>query len=205
MTIHVTSAPCVHHACEIEKALICRNVSDVAQPLLVWSVCGEVTLKRLWRRYMCVRTLRRCWTVLSYMFRSDSALLHDSRDRVAMSSETKFRKLVRDLRRAVYSARLCMNAHHGSLDGEPSFFTWRWQSLEKLVVTTRADFKQTARHAGRACAHEFVTDEGVLHDCSRAKYAAAFLGCLSQASTCALPPRARARAPGRRPSSLAPP
>ena len=52
-------------------------------------------------------------------------------------------------------------AYHGSLDGERPFFALRRQSLEKLVVTTRADFKQKARHAGRACAHEFVTDEGV--------------------------------------------
>jgi hypothetical protein len=33
------------------------------------------------------------------------------------------------------------------------------------------------RHAMRAlsAAHEFVTNEGILHDCSRAKYAAATL------------------------------
>ena len=43
-----------------------------------------------------------------------------------------------------------------------------------MVVTARAYFKHAARHAGRAPSHEFVTDECVLHDCSRAKYAAAF-------------------------------
>ena len=41
-----------------------------------------------------------------------------------------------------------------------------------MVVTARADFKQTARHAGRVCAHEFGPEEGLLPDCSRAKYAA---------------------------------
>ncbi len=97
MTIPVASAPCVHHASEVEESLVSRNVSDVAQPLLVWSVCGEVALKKIWRRRMRVRTLRRYWTVLSHIFRSDSALLHDSRDRVAMRGETKFRKFVRDL------------------------------------------------------------------------------------------------------------
>ena len=51
-----TSAPCVHHACEIEKAFIRRNVSDVAQPIIVWSVSGEVTLRKIGRRRICVRT-----------------------------------------------------------------------------------------------------------------------------------------------------
>jgi hypothetical protein len=51
-----TSAPCVHHAREVEESLVSWNVGDVAQPLLVWSVCGEVTLKEIWRRRMRVRT-----------------------------------------------------------------------------------------------------------------------------------------------------
>ena len=98
MTIHVTSAPCIHHASEVEEALVSWNVSDVAQPLLVRSVCGEFALEKIWRRRMRVRALRSCWTVLSYIFRKDSALLHNSRDCVAMSGETRFRKLTRDLR-----------------------------------------------------------------------------------------------------------
>ena len=135
--------------------------------------------------------------VVGRYFRTDSALLHDSRDRVAMSGETKFRKLARDLRLTVDSKRLCTDAHHGSLDGKPPFLARRRQGLEKWVVTTRADFKQTARHAGPACAHEFVTGESVLHDCSHAKYGAAFFACRSQASICAPQPRGRARAPDR--------
>ena len=51
-----TSAPCVHHAREVQEAFVSWNVGDVAQPLLVWSVCGEVTLKKIGRRRMRVRT-----------------------------------------------------------------------------------------------------------------------------------------------------
>ena len=43
-----TSAPCVHHASEVEESLVSLNVSDVAQPLFVWSVSGEVTLEKIW-------------------------------------------------------------------------------------------------------------------------------------------------------------
>ena len=42
MTIPVTSTPHIHHASEIEKTLVGRDVRDVAESLLVGAIGSEV-------------------------------------------------------------------------------------------------------------------------------------------------------------------
>ena len=52
------SAPCIHHACEIRKSFVGRNICNVTEPFLVWSIRSEVAFKKIWRRCERVTALR---------------------------------------------------------------------------------------------------------------------------------------------------
>ncbi len=166
------AAPGVHHAGEVQEALVRRDVGNVAQPLPVRAGGGEVATEQVRRGTVDMAALRRRRAPLPRGFRPYSVLLHDPRHGVAVRGHAEAGKLVSDLRRAVDPARFRVDAHHRILNRKPPHLPCRDRRLQEAVVAAGTHLEQPARHAHRARTGQLVPDEGVLHGCSRAKYAA---------------------------------